>query len=492
MKLINNFSIIHISDLHRIRKENIECLISSFEVEKNRYANEGLPPVRLIVVSGDIVNGSNEKDGIVAKQEIQEQYTVASLFLNNLCDLFIGKEPADRLRVIIVPGNHDMSRYMSKISMEMISHNDIGTLSDSLWANNTDIRWNWGDLHFYKITDWQKYNNRFDDFIEFYNSFYQGQRNYPSDPDRQSDLIDIPELNLSLACFNSCYRLDHLRHSGYISPRSLSQLTNPLLSSKNLGRLIIGVWHHHTHGLPNENNYLDYSILENMVQNGISLALHGHQHISGIVNEYKDVFSDAKLNLISAGTLYGNSDDLPIGKMRQYNLLTVSMKETESVITLYSIEDTTPLNEMPSWEPGAIGRSKKASYPFVIKKEPAQHMSEESDLQERINQINLLVERSGDILKGVELLEKLDKSNPLVRKFLLDYLERSENYDKLCSVFHNPMNVAETISVIEGCLKTKNSRLLLRILDSNIVKSSDDASLKAVVLEALLSIKKRN
>jgi len=69
MKLINNYSIIHISDLHRIKKENIECLISSFEVEKNRYANEGLPPVRLIVVSGDIVNGSNEKDGIVAKEQ---------------------------------------------------------------------------------------------------------------------------------------------------------------------------------------------------------------------------------------------------------------------------------------------------------------------------------------------------------------------------------------------------------------------------------------
>lgn len=490
--MTTNFSIIHISDLHRIRKENIECLMSSFEVEKNRYATEGLPPVQLIVVSGDIVNGSNEKDGIVAKQEIQEQYAVASLFLNELCDLFIGREAADRLRVIIVPGNHDMSRYMSKISMEKIDNDDIGTLSDSLWTNNTDIRWNWGDLHFHKITDWQKYNKRFDDFMEFYNGFYQGQRYYPTDPDRQSDLIDIPELNLSLACFNSCYRLDHLRHSGYISPRSLSQLTRPLLCAKNLGRLIIGVWHHHTHGLPNENNYLDYSILENMVQNGITLALHGHQHISGIVNEYKDVFSDAKLNLISAGTLYGNSDDLPIGKVRQYNLLTVSMKETESIITLYSIEDTTPLNEMPSWEPGVIGRSKKASYPLTIQMDPVQQISEESNLQEQINQINLLVERSGDILKGVELLEKLDQSNPLVRKFLLDYLDRSGMHEKICSVFQKPQNVVEAIAAIDSCLKIKNIQLLRRILDSDIVKSSTDESLKAAVLDASLSIKKRD
>ena len=487
--MTTKFSILHISDLHRIKKENIECLMSSFEVEKTRYTKQGIPPVQLIVVSGDIVNGSNNKDSLEAKQEIQEQYKVASLFLIKLCNLFIGDAPTDRLRVIIVPGNHDMSRYMSKISMVEIPHDDIETLSDSLWTNNTDIRWSWENLHFHKINDWDKYNKRFDDFIEFYNDFYQGLRTFPTEPDYQSFLIDIPELNLSLACFNSCYRLDHLRHSGYISPRSLSQLTKPLLGAKKQGRLVVGVWHHHTHGLPNENNYLDYSILENMVQNGILLALHGHQHISGIVNEYKDVFSDAKLHLISAGTLYGNSNDLPTGKVRQYNLLTIEMKDEVSFVTLYSIEDTTPLNEMPAWEPGVIGRSKKTDFPLSIKLEKVQQTSKESDLQERINEINLLVEKSGDVLEGVKLLEQLDIDNPLVRKFLLDYLGRSEMHDKICVLFRNPQNITEAFSVIESCVYLRDRETFAAVIVSDFVKSSKDTSLKSFIMEAQYILK---
>lgn len=487
--MTTNFSILHISDLHRIKKENIECLMSSFEVEKTRYAREGLPSVQLIVVSGDTVNGSNKKDSLEAKQEIQEQYEVASQFLIALCNLFIGSKPSDRLRVIIVPGNHDMSRYMSKLSMEEIPHDDIGTLSGKLWENNTDIRWSWNDLHFHKINDWDKYNKRFDDFIDFYNNFYQGLRTFPAEPDYQSDLIDIPELNLSLACFNSCYRLDHLRHSGYISPRSLSQLTTPLLNAKKQGRLVFGVWHHHTHGLPNENNYLDYSILRNMVQNGITLALHGHQHISGIVNEYKDVFSEAKLSLISAGTLYGNSNDLPTGTVRQYNLLTVEMTDERSTVTLYSIEDTTPLNEMPAWEPGVIGRSKKTSYPLTIKMEPVEQKSEESDIQDRINKINMLVEGSKDIQKGVELLKQLDQKNPLVRKFLLDYLQRADDHQQICDMFKQPQNNVEAIAVVESCVEIKDKATLAEVLASEFVKSSNDASLQSVIMDAKFRVK---
>lgn len=463
--------------------------MSSFEVEKSRYAEMGMAPVQLIVVSGDIVNGSNKKNELEAKQEIQEQYEIASQFLNSLCDLFIGAEPSDRLRIIIVPGNHDMSRYMSKLSMEEISHDDIGTLSDKLWENNTDIRWSWADLHFHKINDWDKYNKRFDDFIDFYNNFYQGYRTFPAEPDYQSDLIDIPELNLSLACFNSCYRLDHLRQSGYISPRSLSQLTKPLLCAKRQGRLIIGVWHHHTHGLPNENNYLDYSILENMVQNGITVALHGHQHISGIVNEYKDVFSDGKLSLISAGTLYGNSYDLPVGKMRQFNLLTVDMKDDVSKIVLYSREDSTALNEMPAWETGVIGRSKKTSYSIQILMEPTPEVSVEAELQERINQINLYVELSGNLMEGASRLEQLGAEKPLVRKFLLDYLQRAGCHQRIFDLFQNPRNIGEAIAVIESCVKLKNKAALNAVMDSDFVKSSNDASLLSVIMDAKFRLK---
>ncbi len=63
-----------------------------------------------VVVSGDIINGSNEQDAVKAREEMRAQYQVASQFLVGLCGVFFD---GCRDRVIIVPGNHGMSRYAS-------------------------------------------------------------------------------------------------------------------------------------------------------------------------------------------------------------------------------------------------------------------------------------------------------------------------------------------------------------------------------------------
>ena len=486
------YSILHISDLHRIKSENIDCLISSLEIEKSNYATLGIPPVQLIVVSGDIVNGSNKSDANIAKREIQQQYDDATVFLKKLCELFIGNALQDRMRVIIVPGNHDMSRYVSQQSMAPIAHNDIDALAQALWDNNSDIRWSWKDLQFYNITEKEIYNSRFSNFVDFYNNFYEGQRMYPLDYQKQSVLIDISDLNISLACFNSCYCLDHLRHSGYISPHSLSALTKPLLDAQKKGRMIVGVWHHHTHGRPHENNYLDDSILDNMAQNGICLALHGHQHISGIIHEYKDVFSDSRLSMISAGTLYGDASDLPITSKRQYNIIAVNMHDDRSDITLYSREDKTALNTIPLWDTGNIGKSNKTSHTFSIPMPRVAPIPEDLDLQMKINEINIQAESTGDMNMAVRQFTELGVEKPLVRKFLLDSLLRTNNHTRIVELFSVPQTISEAITVIDSCLQTGNFNTLPAILDSEFVQNSSDSNLSAIVKEAkyLLQIKK--
>lgn len=485
------YSILHISDLHRIKAEDIECIKSSFVVEKARFEEMGLPPVQLIIVSGDIVDGSKKEDAFVAKEEITKQYETAAQFLNELCSVFIGSKHEDRQRVIIVPGNHDVSRYVSEHSMEQIEHdvNEIEKLSDALWSDEADIRWSWKTLHFNKITNRETYNKRFDDFIDFYDKFFSGIREFPKDPDRQSYLVDIPELNIALACFNSCYQLDHLRLSGYISPRSLSSLTKPLMEAKRNGRLLVGVWHHHTHGLPNENNYLDYSILENMVQNGISLALHGHQHISGIVNEYKDVFSEAKLNLISAGTLYGNAGDLPAAKARQYNLLEIEMENNICNVTLRSREDATALNVMPAWDEGTIGRSKKTNYKIPITLVPPQKVDEEVKLQNEINEINLYVEKTGNFMDGVSRFLELGIDKAIVRKYVLEMLQRIGNFQEIIKLFITPLNDIEAIAVVDSCINVRDIESFRRILTSDVVRMSSDASLLSIIEDAKVVLK---
>lgn len=483
------YSILHISDLHRISDEDIDCIISSFQLEKEKYKSMNIPPVKLIIVSGDIINGSNNENADIAKEEISKQYEVAKKFLVELTVVFFGTDIKDRLRVVIVPGNHDMSRYISRKSMEPIPHNNIDQLVSSLWSDNSIIRWSWKKLQFFNITNKEMYNQRFDDFIEFYNSFYRGYRSFSADTETQSELIDFPELNIAIACFNSCYQLDHLRMSGYINPRSLSKLTKPLIEVKNDGRLITAVWHHHTQGLPNENNYLDYTILDNMTQNGIQIAFHGHQHVSGILQERKDIFSDAKLTMISAGSLYGNSVDIPFGLTRQYNIIAVDMQNDSCKLTLHSREDRTALNTMPAWDCGNIGRSKKESFEINVKLPHKFEKNPVEILEDEINKINLIIEQTHDYSRGLEMFKNLDINNLMVRKFILDISLRIDDYDTIKTLFSDPQTINEAFTIIDLCTKLKDSETFMIVLQSKFVSASKDANLKVLVEDAKVQLK---
>jgi hypothetical protein len=95
-----------------------------------------------------------------AHEEIQKQYEVASDFLAGLCDIFFGGE---RNRMIIVPGNHDVSQYVSKASMSKIKKKNLTPFVDALWEEDSNIRWSWKDFHFYEIDKPDEYKNRFCD-----------------------------------------------------------------------------------------------------------------------------------------------------------------------------------------------------------------------------------------------------------------------------------------------------------------------------------------
>ena len=164
---MNNYSILHLSDLHRISDENIDCLLSSFEIEKSKYAEEGISAPHFIVVSGDIVQGSKSDDAAKAKKEIQTQYVTASRFLSSMADMFL---EGDRNRIIIVPGNHDVSQYVSKscfanVEMPTAQKNtkefnkEIRELCLKLQESDNLVRWSWKELCFKKVSNKDLYVN---------------------------------------------------------------------------------------------------------------------------------------------------------------------------------------------------------------------------------------------------------------------------------------------------------------------------------------------
>src|SRR3989442_4633156 len=106
-------TILHISDLHRDPANPISnsSLLDSLERDRVRYRNEE-PPIgepNLIIVSGDLVYGITE-DSKDPDHELAQQYEQAEDFLIKLASSFVKGE---RERIILVPGNHDVSLYHS-------------------------------------------------------------------------------------------------------------------------------------------------------------------------------------------------------------------------------------------------------------------------------------------------------------------------------------------------------------------------------------------
>ena len=485
-------TILHISDLHRITSANVNCLKASFELEKDFYRTNNIPMPSFIVVSGDIIQGSKEDDMRKAHEEILKQYEVASEFLAGLCDIFFDGK---RDRMIIVPGNHDVSQYVTRMSMTKIDDRDYKPFVKLLWDDDCNIRWNWKDFSFYEITKYDEYKERFCDFISFYNSFYNDvkwpERKYPVMVDEEADIVDYKDEGITFVCFNSCYQLDHLQQSGYISFNALSNLSTKLLEKKRQGRLIIAVWHHHTQGLPKENNYLNYRILDNMSKYGIKIALHGHQHISGILNEYRDVFTKDNMWLVSAGTVYGNSSDMVLGTSRQYNLIAIEREGRECKVTLMSREDKSLQNPEPVWENGLIGKSQQIEFTFRIELEMEEKGNSMEEINKQINAINMEAEKTRDYSLASKRLLELDQSNRAVRKFLLEYLTRAEEWDTIVNMFAEPKTPSEAISFVESCIKTKNASAYYNFRESGYARETQDINVRMSIADADLILNRR-
>ena len=102
-------TILHISDLHRDPTHPISnrALLHSLACDLERYA-QGSPPIptpEITAVSGDIVCGVSPDVPDHARL-LDSQYEQATEFLDGIARLFTN---GDHGRIVLVPGNHDVS-----------------------------------------------------------------------------------------------------------------------------------------------------------------------------------------------------------------------------------------------------------------------------------------------------------------------------------------------------------------------------------------------
>ncbi len=189
-------SILHISDLHcdSVNSTRNRVLLDSLERDRDRYTSQESPHIKspdLIIVSGDIIQGVKHET-LCAEANLRKQYDVALSFLNSLTDRFAD---GNKQLIVIIPGNHDVSDYHFRQSLEPIdiSSSAKRELVTQLFTPESRLRWSWSDFALYDIVNSEMYEQRFAAFSDFYNKFYNGVRSFPTDPAKQFDIFDFYE-----------------------------------------------------------------------------------------------------------------------------------------------------------------------------------------------------------------------------------------------------------------------------------------------------------
>lgn len=466
-------SVLHISDLHRDPTSPIgnQVLLDSLERDRDRYAsneNPRIEPPNLIIVSGDIVQGVRH-GAPDAKRVLEQQYDEAHAFLTSLADRFV---EGDKRRIIVIPGNHDVSddcfrQSLAPINMPAAMKKDLVT---QLFRPDSPLRWSWEEFALFEITDWDKYRQRFAAFADFYTRFYHGQRSYSAKPDEQLDVFDFPDFGIAIVGFNSCYNNDLLNRQGAIHPDCLAEAGKRLRSiSSSRETLRIAVWHHNTEGPPLEVDYMDPDIVQNLIDGGFSLGFHGHQHKPQFLDTRFRHGPDRRITVISAGTLCGSA---AFRHGRAYNLVEIDVPKRTGRLHLREMQNDNLT--MPIWGARSLPPN-QASFldftfdappePFVWPNRTTITLRQAQDLYEK-----------GDPRAAANLLAPLVSSEPLARRLLLESLTNLGASQEIVKSFDPPQSPAETIALMDALWDQDNRFRLEEVLKLDGVATSTDPS----------------
>ena len=231
---------------------------------------------------------------------------------------------------------------------------------------------------------------------------------------------------------------------------------------------------------------MDQRVLRTMIDKNIQIGLFGHQHSCHVINEQKNVIENKKILLVSAGTLYGNKEVLPYGTKRQYNLLILNAHDDKLVFRIYLREDKAPeLFEIPTWDEGGLEDSLNSSWEteIIIPQQP--------DIKVKLDAIMKEIEISSDNENIIEQLVMLDTKHPLVRKVLLDTLDKNNKYDLLYQYFIDPINTCEAIFLMNAVLELGDIRKMEKITTIPFIIDSNDTSIKEQLNKLKLFIQRK-
>lgn len=454
---MNKISILHISDIHKGPGMSLTNLKYSLIRDSERWEEEGIRRPDYIVLSGDVVQGG------ATDEEICQQYKEAEGFLSELCDEFL---QGRRERMIIVPGNHDVSWPHSSCCMEEVDMTPENIRQYRQHLDRDSLRWDWNERKLFRVHSTQHYARRFDRFIEFFNHFYDGIYTFPEDVEHGAICIPFAEDRICFACFNSCCQNDHLNDAGAISKNAVLSIEGEIREFYNQGMLPIGVWHHNAYGDPYQSDYMSKDILDKLLEHRIKIGLYGHQHKSQVAEEYADLLASEegrkRLLLVSSGTLYGGDREQLRGIRRQFNIIELEMGNGEAKVLVHVREDSN--NDVCSDDP--YWRAKDLPGGAVNYYVKFRKISDDDILRF----IDDNTRKRKDYVNGINALRSLDIMSVEAKNLQDSYLEKLDN-KSLLGILKEPENIHHCFMMISAVDSEHDAEAFNRLRNSPVLQS---------------------
>lgn len=224
--------------------------------------------------------------------------------------------------------------------MSQVGDSDVARLGSGIpWAAldpASPYRWDWSTRQLHKVVDIAAYEGRCEAFHRFRSAFYAGCDTDPLAIDRDLFFLDYPELDLSITGLSSWFGNDCFCHVGAVDPELLAAAQAATAASSS--GLHLAVWHHSIDGAPSSNDYLDRSVIHQLIDYGYRVGFHGHQHRGDGVSVELRLPTSERFAAVSAGSFAAWGRDLPNGVARQYNVVEIdSAKSTVLVRVRESI-----------------------------------------------------------------------------------------------------------------------------------------------------------
>jgi hypothetical protein len=298
MRSLPSSTLLHLSDLHFGTQEDASTWFNQLAEDLRELDCSRLDAV---ILSGDVANYSTEAE-----------YGAALHFLGELSREFhVGAQ-----RIVIVPGNHDLSWPLARKSYDFHWRADYrGPLESGRFIEKDDD----GLL----VRDESRYQERFRPFANFYHQL-RGEP-YPLAYAEQGILYHLPEQGMLILGLNSAWEIDHhYRDRASVHPDAIGRALSRIRQTPAYAEcpLKLAVWHHPI-ASASEDRIKDAGFLEQLAKAGFRLALHGHIHkAKADLFRYDAVPAGGRrIEIVSAGTFGAPVREWVPGHPLQYNLL---------------------------------------------------------------------------------------------------------------------------------------------------------------------------